>query len=1360
MNYTRIFKILSLVIASLILLVAIAGFVLSLPPGENYVKGIIEEKASEALNLDISIDNFRTNLISRAGVDGISVRKPGAGQEKPLLQVSSISVEYSLLPLINSTLKLNSVEIGKVDVYARRDTSGQITGLESLMGKSETQEEEVSTESGFEFVVEKALLKQLNVDFYDDSFPLYTRVAGLSANADYTDEEVYELAIAIDSVNGIYDSLPFYAHDFTIEGGLSEQKAVVDTAGFAIEQLDIYAKAEAPLGGSGEITASINIAGNPRNLIKIANQKFELPPIEFMEDLHVRANANGSIDNPSANIQIELPLMEVSGARINKGLISCSYRSDSLYADTIRINTFGGSLNLNGLVALGEEIGYGGDLKINGIKLEEIWNFAGRGGSPYHGSIGGRISVNGSGTEITRVKADSRFLIGNMRYQANELPDIMVNLNADYGLIKMQAVQETTLVDAEIEIGKNESLSGNVVVDIGNLTPFGGFIGTESIKGKVNIQAEIDGSMQSPEASITMRNSDIEYRNFPVDSIYASVEYIDSSLFIDSLSVFGNEEVIDPANPPFGVDSLEGGFEYSLSAHGTLDKLSAKLDVLLKEMEFGGAQIDYANLQAESNGKTVNITRLEAMYDSLVFLSEGEFDIDEYRAKLTGEFFDLKSPTSSGENIEIEPGVAFAGRFQLVGNMSADFAMTKNGVMSAINNIHIFDLAVLNRFLPGEKELKGAMDIGVNFEGTAERPRLKVAVDATRPSYKDIAFDSLTIDALFKDDIIQLDRLKLYGGSSTVAADAFVELSRDQDGGYGLDEESAIEGKLVVDSLNLKLLEVFVSNEFAIEGTADMDIGIRGNVGKPGIRGNMSIRDGSFSTSGDSMLVDEFKFKGVVEDTVFTVQFARAKVKENVVRLQGTIRYPGFDKADISITALLDDEEVLYGKAFYAEDSLSSEIEITELPLNPAEVFIPEIEYIDGALNGNINASGSPDDPAINGDITLNNFALKTTLSDDSVHGGTFRISFDNERIEIDTLRIGVNNGGIAAGGYLVYNEGNITDADISLEVDTLSLNVPDLLILNLGKVDLQYRRSDEKFLLTGDVRFGETRFIKDIALKDVLPSMRSVEKPPEEPPELMRKTELDIRLRDSDRLWVDNNLARLRSHAEVGIIGSPAQPNFTGRLSIEEGYVLYLDRKFEIDEGVVFFVNPNRFNPEVAFKAHADVQSYQATASELYTIFLSIQGPLDTLEIDLYSEPALSQPDIISMLTFGATREQLTGGGGSGGTGGILRERVEMLTSQRISGLVGRKVGSALGLDEVSVKGNLFNINESSGPQLIAAKQITDRAKLTYQTTVGHLNEQSIRLNYKLTEKISLEGETDQTGNSALDLKYKLKFK
>jgi autotransporter translocation and assembly factor TamB len=263
--------------------------------------------------------------------------------------------------------------------------------------------------------------------------------------------------------------------------------------------------------------------------------------------------------------------------------------------------------------------------------------------------------------------------------------------------------------------------------------------------------------------------------------------------------------------------------------------------------------------------------------------------------------------------------------------------------------------------------------------------------------------------------------------------------------------------------------------------------------------------------------------------------------------------------------------------------------------------------------------------------------------------------------------------------------------------------------------------------------------------------------------PPFMEQTRLDIRVRETDQLWVDNNLARLRLHTDMRIIGSPVKPNFSGRVNVEEGYVLYLDRKFEIKTGNIMFLDPNRLNPELELRAESSVTSYQATEASKYLITFSVTGTMEEPVINLTSQPPLDKPDIVSLLTVGATRSELLGKEGNGQAGGakdVLKSRAGSLASQQISGYLGRKAGDFLGLDQVTVEGNLFQPEGLSQARVLASKRISERVAVTYSTTVGHLNDQSFRLDYKLSKRFSLEGQTDQRGRSSANLKYRLLFR
>jgi len=107
-----------------------------------------------------------------------------------------------------------------------------------------------------------------------------------------------------------------------------------------------------------------------------------------------------------------------------------------------------------------------------------------------------------------------------------------------------------------------------------------------------------------------------------------------------------------------------------------------------------------------------------------------------------------------------------------------------------------------------------------------------------------------------------------------------------------------------------------------------------------------------------------------------------------------------------------------------------------------------------------------------------------------------------------------------------------------------------------------------------------------------------------------------------------------------------------------------------------------------------------------------------------------------------------------------VLEERLGQISSTQVTGFASRKIGNFFNLKDMSIQGNLFRFGDSWGPRLVASKEITDRMNITYSTRVGHSNEQSILLNYKLSKNLFLESQTNQKGRTGIDLKLQWKFK
>ncbi|MFC1481095.1 translocation/assembly module TamB domain-containing protein [Candidatus Neomarinimicrobiota bacterium] len=363
---------------------------------------------------------------------------------------------------------------------------------------------------------------------------------------------------------------------------------------------------------------------------------------------------------------------------------------------------------------------------------------------------------------------------------------------------------------------------------------------------------------------------------------------------------------------------------------------------------------------------------------------------------------------------------------------------------------------------------------------------------------------------------------------------------------------------------------------------------------------------------------------------------------------------------------------------------------------------------------------------------------------------------FEQKHIRIDSVFATVNSGTLWGSGSLDYDAGQLTNLDLSLHARKLHYNIPRQYSVTVQSLDLSLREAGQAYFLDGDIVLGDSRFIRTVQPREILTFITAIDRPREEMGAVLKKTRLNLRIRDNRQLWINNNLARIRMRSNITILGSLSDPILAGRLTAEEGYALYLDRRFTVKEGLISFVDAARINPEITLTAESTVKSFTQTAGTAYTVTLAIRGPLDQVSVDLKSEPPLDKADIVSMLTVGATRGQLMGGQLTG----ALQDRLLGLSSERISRYTAQRLGTLLNLDNVTIEGNLFNYQKLWGPQLIASRKLSNRMSITYRTTIGQFNDQGFRLDYNLSKYFLLAGTTNNSGQSGLDLKFRLRFK
>jgi translocation and assembly module TamB len=268
-----------------------------------------------------------------------------------------------------------------------------------------------------------------------------------------------------------------------------------------------------------------------------------------------------------------------------------------------------------------------------------------------------------------------------------------------------------------------------------------------------------------------------------------------------------------------------------------------------------------------------------------------------------------------------------------------------------------------------------------------------------------------------------------------------------------------------------------------------------------------------------------------------------------------------------------------------------------------------------------------------------------------------------------------------------------------------------------------------------------------------------------------------DLNVRSTKPLTLDNNLIDASLTIEDDILqlaGTNQRFGIRGALRIAPGGHVRLTRnEFEIQQGRVRFDDPTRIAPLVDVTAvtelrrsggSGDVNSNStqgtATAND-WRISMHAHGDAETMRIDLTSQPALPQEDILLLLTLGLTRTEF-----------------DQLQSSSVGESVALEaLGALTGADEVVTEaipvidefrlGSYASRTGRTEPAITIGKRLSDRIRAFVTSGLSESRDVRSNVEIKLNPKLSIEGSYDNVndassstlGNLGADLRWRLDF-
>ena len=401
-----------------------------------------------------------------------------------------------------------------------------------------------------------------------------------------------------------------------------------------------------------------------------------------------------------------------------------------------------------------------------------------------------------------------------------------------------------------------------------------------------------------------------------------------------------------------------------------------------------------------------------------------------------------------------------------------------------------------------------------------------------------------------------------------------------------------------------------------------------------------------------------------------------------------------------------------------------------------------------GQMTFTVNASGKLDDPIFVGNVQIANgaFALTDLPNGLSAINGT--LSFDKNRLRVQTLKAKTGGGDLALGGYITYSNGVFFD--LTATGRDIRVRYPEG-VSSQATADLRLLGSIQNSVLSGDVTITKFGLTPQFDLAAYVQRAKQPSTPPA-PNSIIDNVRIDIHIVSTPELRVETSLARVSGDVDLRLRGTVARPSVLGRVSIAEGDITFNSTTYHLERGDIVFANPVRIEPVVNVEASARVRDYDIT--------LGFHGTPDKLNVTYRSEPPLPSADIIALLAFGRTRQeseiQAEQGSQAATAQSFAQTASNAILGEALNSAVSSRVQKLFGVSRIKIDPNLGGTEDNPNARLTVEQQISKNVTVTYLTNLGQYAQQVLQVEYNINKSVSVVAVRDYTGVLAIDLRIR----
>jgi outer membrane protein assembly complex protein YaeT len=404
----------------------------------------------------------------------------------------------------------------------------------------------------------------------------------------------------------------------------------------------------------------------------------------------------------------------------------------------------------------------------------------------------------------------------------------------------------------------------------------------------------------------------------------------------------------------------------------------------------------------------------------------------------------------------------------------------------------------------------------------------------------------------------------------------------------------------------------------------------------------------------------------------------------------------------------------------------------------------------EGTATWKLAAHGTTTAPELNGTIDL---ADATVASDDlniAAVNVVAHADVEGTRLNLTKLAGEVNGGAFEGAGSVTAGNGSISDIDLQVSVRDFAYDAP-LDLRSLSDSTIRVIRRGDQFVVAGQVTINEAGLTTDINFDEglfaAIGAPRTLDLAEVRNP-LLERVRFNIDVDTATPVVIENNLARAEIDTDLRIVGTPYEPGLTGRITLAEGGQVTLNaRRYEVERGVITFVDDRRIVPSIDLALN--------TKASNYDVRIALTGTPGKTETSWTSEPPLPEPDIMALLVTGRTVDEMRGEESE-----VARVQALSYLTGRLGSKFGRGLEQATGISEVRIEPVLIANETDPTARLTIGQNLTDQVKLVYSTNLADSNDQIWVAEYDVTRRFQIRAVREREDDSYRgDFRHDVRF-